>query len=226
MKWCRRKETSDTNALHTDLFPGHPQVQVLRHDDNFRVAVLGWEDDGSVAHPQYVAVVQLTPGQWDWGYDATGVKFSKFARLNTRVKGNLSIGSTFRDEGLQPVQNRLLTVAWPKVFVPRWVVKALHSKAMLWKLEIYEFCAQVEGKLYIYGQVCEFHPWPDTMPPRKRIGSLPIWQLFGLRKQAVRYLVGASKPKGKHLPVLWLARIVALPRAWQMARVAHTVSPK
>jgi hypothetical protein len=183
---------------------------VLYQDGQKRVTIVGWLDGDENFNPAWAAVT-LFAEHWP----------EEFYRLNEIARQGESIGDLFRREGFPPLQNRLLWGWLPAQQVPQWARGYFTSTRPWWKLQVGNFCAEVNGELHEYGVVCEFRPYTYPLPTRSYLGWLPVWRLCKRYHRVTPYLKRIDRPKKWDYLITWIARIAALPAVAKSLRSAQ-----
>lgn len=192
----------NADQLHTDLLPGPAVTTTPYQDADQRIRVVGWRDKDGVTHPAWIAVTRFA-GDWP----------PEFYWLDTMASNGASIGALFRFWNFPPLQNRLLCLVVPAAAIPQWVHAELKQPDRWWTIEVYNFCAEVNGGLYEYGLLCEFRPRRHRLPPRSCLGLLEVWRRLNRHDHVATYLKRTDRPTQWDYLVMWLARAAALPVA-------------
>lgn len=102
------------------------------------------------------------------------------------------VGKTFRDYGMDVVQNRLfLARRMPFLLIPAYLRRLLLSsehEPVRWTVEVYTLYVVADGKMYFYGIFVEIAPGGRPFHGRQELGLEWVWRFCSLGHRFPSYL--------------------------------------
>lgn len=154
-----------------------------------RLIVLASRDSWETEHKdRYVAASLIRPRK-RWPQ-----KMREAHRLIANPADPQLVGQTFRDYGMDVVQNRLmLAQRVPFLLIPAYLRRLLLPSVrepLLWSVEVYTLYVVVDGRMYFYGTFVEIAPADRTFHARQELGLEWVWRLCGRGHRFAPYLQG------------------------------------
>lgn len=153
-----------------------------------RLIVLASRDSWETEHKdRYVAASLIRPRKKRWPQ-----KMQDVHKLIVNPADPQLVGQTFRDYGMNVVQNRLLLARRvPFLFIPAYLRRLLLPSVrelLWWSVEAYTLYVVVDGEMYFYGTFVEIAPADRTFHARQELGFEWVWRLCGRGHRFATYL--------------------------------------